>query len=70
MTLYAYYDDTTSSGIRAFTAWKVARSARAKQFTRPKRPELFAIYLGTLTHQKAADLLTGNLSSFHVVDIA
>lgn len=70
MLLYAYFDDSAPSGIRAFTAFKKATSARAQQFKRPDRPEILKIDIGNLTHQRAADLLTGENYALEMEDIA
>ena len=59
MKLYGYYDETAPSGMRGFTSKRLAKSQRSKDYARAKRPELFLIDIGELTHQRAADLLTG-----------
>ena len=70
MILYAYADSTTPSGWRAFTSHKKAKAVRAKQFRKPDRPELMMIDIGPLTHQRAADLLTGADFFLWMKDIA
>ena len=69
MILHGYFDDTAASGLRAFTSNKKARTARAAQFKRGDYPEMFKIDIGVLTHQKAADLLTGTNFAEHWEDV-
>lgn len=57
--IFAFYDDQSKSGMRAYTSLRKARSARAKQFPkRADRPEIYGMDLKPYSMQQACNLLS------------
>lgn len=71
MFIYTFDDDQMPHGQQAHPSFKKARSARAKRFKKPDRPEIMQIELpNKLTLSVACALLSGVGYAINVKDIA